>query len=151
MWNTKRLYSSIILLTFYLLLLPLNISADVIYFSYDDNGNRTSRSIYLSGNKSNITNEDEDKNDLYQYDDTIGYITFRIYPNPTHGLLIVEIPNLNKEIINIIVYDVTGSVVTSINKATIINQIDLNSCKNGIYIMNVIYEKQMQSWKIMKN
>lgn len=119
-----------------------------VYFKYGNCGNQIERTITL--NKSAVI-VDDDSEIPAPFEDEIENIPIKIYPNPTHGRMTVELQNVNNEKITIVVYDLKGSAVVTIKDAIDINVVDISNCKNGIYLMNIILGEQKQTWKIIKN
>jgi hypothetical protein len=125
-------------------------SQDTIRYTYDNAGNRTGRdTIHISGGgmlKSATIQQ-------VVTDNTFTKQTIKIYPNPTQGLVEIEIPedqeNNNK--IQLIVSDIRGRVV--INKPHDANRItlDLSSQPNGLYILNIKKGSLISQWKIIKH
>ncbi len=67
-----------------------------------------------------------------------------LYPNPTNGLLRIEIPN--QTIQNIKVYDLQGQLI----KETIENQFDLSNVSNGTYFIKAQTKQGFYSYKLIK-
>jgi uncharacterized delta-60 repeat protein len=77
----------------------------------------------------------------------LSLIEFDIYPNPVSDFLFINI-NENIEIDNIIVYDHLGKRI--INSEKRINQLDVSSLSNGVYIIKVFSEGVGYSKKFIK-
>ena len=71
----------------------------------------------------------------------------RIYPNPTNGLLNIE----NVEGSTVLVYNVIGEVVASINSADQFNTIDMTSFENGTYMVKVVNADKVSTKKVVLN
>jgi D-alanyl-D-alanine carboxypeptidase len=67
-----------------------------------------------------------------------------VYPNPTNGLVRIEIPN--QTIQNIKVYDLQCQLI----KETIENQFDLSNVSNGTYFIKVQTKQGFYSYKLIK-
>ena len=67
-----------------------------------------------------------------------------LYPNPTNGLVRIEIPN--QTIQNIKVYDLQGQLI----KETIENQFDLSNVSNGTYFIKAQTKQGFYSYKLIK-
>ena len=67
-----------------------------------------------------------------------------VYPNPTNGLVRIEIPNQNIQ--NIKVYDLQGQLI----KEAIENQFDLSNVSNGTYFIKAQTKQGFYSYKLIK-
>jgi D-alanyl-D-alanine carboxypeptidase len=67
-----------------------------------------------------------------------------LYPNPTNGLVRIEIPN--QTIQNIKVYDLQGQLI----KETIENQFDLSNLSNGTYFIKAKTKQATYDYKLIK-
>ena len=67
-----------------------------------------------------------------------------LYPNPTNGLVRIEIPN--QTIQNIKVYDLQGQLI----KETIENQFDLSNVSNGTYFIKAKTKQATYDYKLIK-
>lgn len=68
---------------------------------------------------------------------------FKVYPNPTSGLIYIEKPGM--EFSNIDIISVTGKVVKSIDSSTELTQIDLTELNKGLYILTFINKETGQT------
>jgi D-alanyl-D-alanine carboxypeptidase len=75
---------------------------------------------------------------------TIAEKLITVYPNPTNGLVRIEIPN--QTIQNIKVYDLQGQLI----KETIENQFDLSNVSNGTYFIKAQTKQGFYSYKLIK-
>ncbi len=132
-----------------------------IYYGYDVAGNRTSKTITLITKTLKKMVKVEDSLDLVaaqltnEYDEPqteeLADAEIKIYPNPTHGMLRVDILNveLNKAD-KIVLFDVRGNFVKQILNLTESNVIDLSNSANGIYMMNITIGQESTTWRIIK-
>jgi hypothetical protein len=67
-----------------------------------------------------------------------------VYPNPTNGLVRIEIPN--QTIQNIKVYDLQGQLI----KETIENQFNLSNYSNGTYFVRAKTKQGTYDYKLIK-
>lgn len=74
----------------------------------------------------------------------------RIYPNPTKGLLRIDIPNLDGANITLDVFDSHGRLLIRKDAQAIGNQLDLSAYPTGMYILLIRTETDKQEWKIIK-
>lgn len=133
--------------TLFLLAVPFASQAQTLYYKYDASGNRTERSIHLD-NKSMVN----DSSNVVIEDKTFDDEVIRIYPNPTRGMLEVEIPAdpEKQEEIDITVTNITGQVIVKKRREPNITTIDLSSQPAGIYLMIIRKGKEISQWKIIK-
>ena len=68
-----------------------------------------------------------------------------IYPNPTNGLVNVEIQN--QTIQNIKLYDLQGRLIKEISQS----QLDLSNYSNGTYFLRAQTDKGFYSYKLIKH
>jgi Lamin Tail Domain/Secretion system C-terminal sorting domain len=120
---------------------------DILYF-YDANGNRKERVIYLSKTrKATVKSSDSEvapiENDSKE--------DIHIYPNPTKGLLKLEIKSsVEFDSGKIYLFDNSGKLIISDKVSSYSHSIDLGSYSSGIYIMKVLIDKKAYVWKIIK-
>ena len=124
------------------LLIPLTITSQTITYSYDACGNRINREIILS--RSIDTSEKT-------FEEKLSENTIIIYPNPTEGLLKIEIKGWEQsENQSISVYNSNGGLINNTIITSSITEIDLSECANGIYILTITYNNDISNWKIIK-
>lgn len=127
-----------------------NLEAQVSY-QYDNNGNRTAKVIVLNTLKNNDFAELEaDNDDSIVFDDKLGESSVKIYPNPTKGLLRVDIQN-DSEISGFIeIINNVGKTICKTSDISLENQLDLSNQPNGVYVMRIIINGKTSTWKIIK-
>lgn len=70
-----------------------------------------------------------------------------IYPNPTDSKLFIQ---TDENIASIKIYDITGSLVLSF-KGDISSSIDISKLPNGQYLLKIITDKGVETYRIVKN
>lgn len=60
-----------------------------------------------------------------------------IYPNPASDILNIEINNTTKEVLNLNIYNIMGSLVKTETTAVNNNQINISDLNNGIYLIEI--------------
>jgi hypothetical protein len=117
-------------------------SEDKISYEYDECGNRIKRSIVPlqapppPGGR---------------YRDSIKTSEISIYPNPTENILTVKITNLKKDITTkIIISDISGRPVFTMDNLVEINEINFSELTNGIYLMRIFIGSDVSDWKVLK-
>lgn len=123
-------------------------------FTYDDSGNRTARTILLLKRAITANSETELQMPEYkheQIEENIGSSIVKIYPNPTDGLLNIELHNKNGQKTFIRLYNVNGKMLIDKIVYDQNTVIDLSEQPAGIYILNVTIENKTMEWKIIKD
>jgi hypothetical protein len=77
-------------------------------------------------------------------ENTISEELITVYPNPTNGLVHIEIPN--QTIQSIKLYDLQGQLI----KETIQNQFNLSNYSNGTYFIKAQTKTGFYNYKIIK-
>ncbi len=123
----------------------VSFGQDYISFSYDNAGNRISRTIPVS--KSAYVGDVETE----VFNEILEELSFKMYPNPTKGLLTVEIENFTGETnASISIYDLQGRQIYNNSNAVASNAIDLSKQSPGTYIMILKAGDTTREWKIVK-
>lgn len=116
-----------------------------VEFTYDNAGNRTSRQI-VPLNKSAKLSEN-----IAIAEGTISNKTIRLYPNPTYGLLTMDISDLQAdEKVTLQVSDMAGHILLKEVQATSIFKIDITAAPKGFYILSATIGSERKEWKIVK-
>lgn len=72
---------------------------------------------------------------------------FSVYPNPVSGILSI---NFQKNVNAIAVYNMVGQEVLSKTSSNSISQVDMSSLTNGIYMVKVYADNQVNTVKVVK-
>jgi len=126
-----------------------------IGFEYDTAGNRTfRRSITIrSATVKEILDEEEMEMDEQPqvFTDVLAQSTIHIYPNPTKGLLRVEITGYGENNpVSLQVYDMNGRALMQESNVVSSTTIDLSSQPAGVYILRLVSDTEKNEWKIIK-
>jgi putative uncharacterized protein (fragment) len=112
-----------------------------IKYTYDSAGNRLSRQKEIVVQTRGALSDEEELSET----------KVTIYPNPTKGVLKVDISGVEKfENAQISLYDLTGKLLQQWAGISQSNTIDLSERTPGMYIMQVAYNGKISSWKIIK-
>lgn len=147
---------------------PLNYT-----ISYDANGNRLAmQTIYLVKSTKELANNESDT--IPQYvanhvdsvvipikgwnpgkEDNLSEGKISIYPNPTHGIIILGFDNkdVNADDLSnsVKVFDLQGKLVYQKIGLSQYSTIDLSKVSNGTYILKLSLCGQIKEYKIIKN
>lgn len=126
----------------------LSTAQTKVYFQYDASGNRKLRTIELSQTQSMASKSM--KQEAEELTTELGEQEIRIYPNPTQGLLRIDIPNLGDESMTLDVFDSQGRLLIRQDAAAIGNQLDLSAYPPGMYLLLIRTADDKQEWKIIK-
>ena len=127
---------------------PILQAQDKITFQYDKAGNRISRTIVLAPRSAQVPERDEKQS---VYTDELSDIKIKIYPNPTTGLLKVEIQNLSEKTkANIWIYAMSGKLISQYKNVSSAVSIDISNQPAGIYVMKITAGEHQAEWKIIK-
>jgi len=72
----------------------------------------------------------------------------KVYPNPTNGLLNVDLNTLTEDV-NIDIYNIVGQQVQSIQNARNLATLDLSNVSNGVYFVRISNEATVISKKVI--
>ena len=148
--KAKYLLYVIAILILLLKITPAYSLGDTTYvYSYDASGNRTDRIIDLtkSGkipNGSSISSEDF-------FDDKIADFNIKIYPNPTKGILKVEIPGLGDQNARLAIYNLQGKQIVNNKVFNNLSTVNLSNYPPGMYILKILIGQKSSEWKIIKD
>ena len=115
-------------------------------YSYDNAGNRTKREIVFTRSEAM-----EDEENVKSFSEMVSEHEIQIYPNPTEGDLNVSISNIsNDNQAAITLYDISGRLLKKEDATTGRVNIDISGVANGIYIMQIMIDEKVTTWKIIK-
>jgi len=133
-----------------LLLAATNMVAQSVTYTYDKAGNRTARVISMN-NSPAPPKGTEEKEVQPSFPDMIAKREVIIYPNPTKGLLTVEIKDYTAETkAEYRLTDMSGRTIID-RKAKSGNEIlDLSRQVTGVYLLQISINGESVVWKIVK-
>ena len=125
----------------------LDICAQRIKYTYDNAGNRLTRQKEIVVQTRGALSDEEEPS---VYEEELSETKVTIYPNPTRGMLKIDISGVEKfENARISLY-LTGKLLQQWAGISQSNAIDLSERTPGMYIMQVVYNGKISSWKIIK-
>ncbi len=120
-------------------------------FTYDSRGNRVTRALIVLKSGTIPADSLQAKQVEKPLDDQIGLQKTRIYPNPTKGLLRIDLPALTEQEATIRLHDSSGRLIIQQSAVEVNNELDLSAYPSGLYIMSIqIGPKDRKEWKIIK-
>ena len=130
-----------------LILLNNTAKAQVTY-SYDEAGNRVLRHSIIKLTSSRAKKVAADS--MVQKE-AIGEQEIIIYPNPTKGILKIEIKGrMSEDPVTYLVSDLNGHrLLQNISKEQL-NNCNLNDFSPGVYILTLLIDGKRKEWKIVK-
>ena len=119
-----------------------------IKYTYDSAGNRLSRQKEIVVQTRGALSDGEEPS---VYEEELSETKVTIYPNPTKGVLKVDISGVEKfENAQISLYDLTGTLLQQWGSISQSNVVDISDRTPGMYIMQIVYNGNTSSWKIIK-
>lgn len=147
----RNLYSVFIpLLSLFLMtLFTVSVHADgIINYTYDGSGNRTSAERIINLRQAETDSTGKVKPMLHEL--TSHRIT--IYPNPTDGNFSIEIGTPETiEQASITIYSMSGTIIYRNDEPDAVNEIDITSSPDGMYLLIIRIDGESSTWKIIKN
>lgn len=142
-----------------------------VEYSYDDNGNRTGRTLIVEQLQSQSINfpvvnpralktvensktketENKTKEAVEEIKPESGEIKANVYPNPNRGIINIDISNMPLNSKNELrIYDLNGNQLIIKKDFERSSQVDLSKYKDGIYILRMRINESFFDWKIIK-
>lgn len=148
----KKLHCFFILTIFLVTLLSYAADAQTNYsFGYNARGHRVTRTSILLKSATIPADTVLAKEMSKPLEDLIGLQKTVIYPNPTKGLLRIELPALSDQEAIIEVFDSSGRMAIQKKAVESSNEVDLSNHPSGFYIMSIqIGRDNRREWKIIK-
>lgn len=139
---------------FFLLFLCHTTAFAQVQFTYDQRGNRIGRVLTLSKQTDSVIHNDTiDRSiDIEFYTDTLGELSYSVFPNPTKGSIIVNVSgNTESKLPGYALYNLQGKKVghqDEIKPGFFI--INLSNEESGVYLLVINYDSKQRVWKIIK-
>lgn len=147
--NTKRIN---ILLILAMLCAAVNLKAQnaTVHFSYDANGNRTTRYLTFQKVEENGKSAEADNEALASASDLIGTSQVSLYPNPTYGKFTVAMKEMGDVCIHATLTTTTGTVIQQGKLTSLQSTFDLSGQPAGVYLLRLNTDEETHVWKIVK-
>ena len=130
-----------------------------ISYSYDASGNRTSRKtitmssmVSSSIRSASISETEVAVAEIPLFEDVLAEKKITIYPNPTQGMLQIDITGeeISRDA-RIYLYNMSGKLIHQLTGISASNHLDISSQPAGVYIMRIMLDNNnISSWKIIK-
>jgi hypothetical protein len=126
-------------------------------FEYDDSGNRTRRTVITippgqavqQEDENSLNEEKEQVNELSEQ--FFGEKTITVYPNPTTGIITLEINPLEQNDRGYLsLYSVDGSLLIQEEIIGENSEIDLSDLYPGSYLLNISLNDHVKTYKIVR-
>jgi len=152
-----------ILTTLIFLVFTVFCNAQTIQYDYDNAGNRIARRVIniTKAPKVVIPEEEEEEaaeepeeeaDNVLAFTEKIGEIQAHIFPNPTKGILKIEISDADKaEEITLTLYSGQGATLVEQKIQQGNNTLDLSTYSTGWYILRLQTGDYRKEYKIVKN
>ncbi|MDR1679842.1 MAG: T9SS type A sorting domain-containing protein [Prevotellaceae bacterium] len=124
-----------------------------IRYDYDAAGNRISRTLIVEELRSaKFTGTIGDEIPQDELSETNGALqTVQVYPNPTTGVVFVDVALLPEDgKATLTVFDTGGKIVTNHSHVETNNRVDFTNTPNGIYMLRLTVEGKSRVWKVIK-
>lgn len=123
------------------------VPAKNVSFSYDSTGNRVKREILIE--KQSAPSRDISNPEYFS--EMLAEKEIRIYPNPTEGLLKIEIKGYeDSDECSLSIFNMSGQQLQNMDVRNPLTEIDITSQSNGMYIFLIVLNGEESSWKIIK-
>lgn len=139
----NKIYCIIVLLLSYSFIASQTTNVE---FNYDADGNMILRKIIVvpSNIKGNPNQDDV-------ISEEFGQQKIKIYPNPTNGILKLDISEIDDLINNYCrIYSLNGTLLLNKKISGRLTEIDLSSYETGSYLMDIHLGDKISRWKIIK-
>ncbi len=124
-------------------------------YVYDDAGNRYKRmyiEFIIEKDSNSQESADSVKNapDIASIIDQFASFEFAIHPNPTSGIIQIDISGDKDVNMNFSLHSLEGSLISKIQQTSSAVTIDLSDQPSGMYILVCQMDGQRKEWKIIK-
>lgn len=149
-----KVYNCLLVIVLIVILSTITGQAQTtIKFDHTNRGHREYRDVLVLQSKSAKVPQDtldKQKEEIKPVEAMIGLHETKIYPNPTKGMLRIDLPRLNDLEALITVHDASGKLIIRKSSNGPGNSVDLSAYPNGFYIMKICIGQDKKEWKIIK-
>jgi len=125
------------------LMATIVVNSQQLSYTYDDAGNRISRTILLGLKSADIEQQ--------EFTETIAKKEIKIYPNPVESLLSVSIAGYDAGIVNeCFIYNMAGAILKREKISGELTILDMSSFSSGTYVLQILIDGEKSVWKIVK-
>lgn len=128
-----------------LLVVAFPFAAKKWSYAYDSSGNMISRTIVLDKNV--VQADDRSQNEDF-FEERVGKVQVRIYPNPVESILTVNV--VGDIAGSCQLYGISGILLGEFPIHENIVEIDMGSFVPGDYLLHVVLGDETSVWKIIK-
>lgn len=122
-------------------------------YGYDESGNRILREIIMKKSAQlpvdSLTSAKAKVGEA-SFKELFGEKQITITPNPTKGLITVQIPLSEMDNVQIALYDLRGGLLLEYKNVGSITAIDLSNEPPGTYLMRIFINNKPSTWKIIR-
>ncbi len=143
---------TIIFFTIVLCSVSYNAVSQTVSFSYDADGNMSSRTVVTLRSAEFVSEEEsEEQESIPEIVSTaLGEQKITVYPNPTQGTILVEIQPLNYEEENFLrLFNSQGQLLETVKIESERTPVDITG-KSGVYLLDIYLGGKSSKWKIIK-
>lgn len=145
----STLLSLFLLSLFYFITTP--IAGQYVSFGYDASGNQISKRIYLANGNPKFGAAEKDNKSAEPLSERLNDRDITIYPNPTKGIIAVEITDLDPDVMNFIrVFDMQGKIILDKKASSIRTELNLTDMPAGSYLLVILLGNDKTTWNIIK-
>ena len=151
--NTKRIN---ILLVLAMLCSVVGLKAQnvTVKFEYDECGNRTKRYLEIKKIEENGKSVETEETEgwLTEVSETMQGAGLSIFPNPTNGLLNIDITDAEScGAFHLTLSTLSGTIIEERSSAGGHTQLDISRLAQGMYLLTVSTPGERRVWKVVKH
>lgn len=123
-----------------------------VSFTYDENGNRTARSINIRRVIENGKDVEAESPTLLEATDVFANTKVSIFPNPTKDMVFLFMESDEEEhVLQMQLANSAGNVIQEKQLKGDSDSIDLSGLSSGVYLLQLTTATEVRVWKIIKN